>query len=324
MKLWGSTIVNEKNYVSVVIPTMNRPDTLQETLNSYINGDVLPDQIVIIDQTPNYYIRQQVENVLNQYETQVRIEYVYQEVPSLTKARNIGISMCKHDIIVFSDDDITVQKDTIKNVIEIMKNKEISMIAGINSRDRYSTSKIGYFFGKKSYRKRNIGHVAKSMNGRFPEKKVQGTVDTEWAMGFFFVIRKSLIDKWENYWDENLTSYAYAEDLDFSYSYFKHSVAEGLRCILDERIMVEHRVSNEWRVPSRKSTMMYVINREYLSYKHKMGWTSRILTRWCNFGEFLMRAFHKMNPSTVLKAQLVCDKYRGDIKKGIIRPEWYE
>lgn len=316
--------MSESKHISVVIPTMNRPDTLQETLTSYVNGDILPDQVVIIDQTQNDDVRHQVKNVVDAFNARLAIDYLYQKVPSLTKARNAGLSRCRCDTVIFSDDDITVQEDTIKNVIEIMKNIEISMIAGINSKDKYSTSPSGYFFGKKSYRKRNIGHVAKSVVGRFPEKRVHGTVDTEWAMGFFFVVRKSLVEKWENYWDESLTSYAYAEDLDFSYSYFKHSAAAGMRCILDERIIVEHKVSTEWRVPSRKSTMMYVINREYLSYKHQMGWATRVVTRWCNFGEFLIRAARNADPWAVMEAQRMCDKHRSEIKKGIILPEWYE
>ena len=310
--------------VSVVIPTMNRPDELKKTLDSYFDGDRWPDQVIVIDQTQDTSLRNKVEGIVKSYSIKSNIEYVYQNTPSSTKARNTGIRFCENDIIVFSDDDITAQKETLENVFEIMKNMDISMIAGINSRDGYSTSKMGYLFGKKSYRKRNIGHVAKSVNGRFPENEVRGTVRTEWAMGFFFVVRKSLVEKWNNYWDEKLTSYAYAEDLDFSYSYFKHSEKENLKCVLDDRVVVEHRVSTEWRVPSKKSTMMYVINREYLSYKHKMGWTSRILSRWCNFGELLMRVLKKMDPCTIVKAQRVCDRHRREIKKGIIRSEWYE
>lgn len=312
------------NSISLVIPTMNRLETLQETMDSYVSGTFIPNQIVIVDQTQDEQLRAKIISMLQKYSESVRIDYKYQEVPSLTKARNIGLGMCRNDIVIFSDDDVTIQKDTIQKVFEIMEAKDISMIAGINSRDGFSNSKIGYLFGKKSYSKRNIGHVTKAMFGRFPENKVEGSVETEWSMGFFFVIRKSLAERWNNFWDEKLTSYAYAEDLDFSYSYYKHSKAENLKCILDERIIVEHRVSTEWRVPTRKSTMMYVLNREYLSYKHHMGCTSRILIRWCNFGDFLMRLAKKAKAGDILEAQRVCDKHRKELAIGILKPEWYE
>ena len=312
------------NHISIVIPTMNRLESLQETLDSYVSGDIIPNQIIIVDQTQDDEIRLQIVSMVRKYSKYAHIDYIYQNIPSSTKARNIGINICKNDIIVFSDDDITVRKDTIKNVLDIMENNDISMIAGINSNDQISKSKIGYLFGKKSYGKRKIGHVTKAMLGRFPEKRVEKSVDTEWAMGFFFIVRKSLIKRWNNYFDEKLTSYAYAEDLDFSYSYYKHSKDENLRCILNENVVVEHRVSNEWRVPTRKSTMMYVLNRVYLSYKHQMGWQSRILIRWCNFGDFLIYLGKRAGALDILKAQCICDKHRKELAKGILKAEWYE
>lgn len=310
--------------VSVVIPTMNRLNTLKETLDSYISSERLPAQIVIVDQTDDEQLRKQIKEKIECYGNKVEVTYFYQDSPSSTKARNIGISLCKNDVIVFSDDDITVQKDTIKNVMQIMRNQQIAMIAGINSRAGFSNSKLGYLFGKKSYVKRNIGHVTSAMYGRFPQHRVIGSIDTEWAMGFFFVIRKSLADKWNIHWDENLTSYAYAEDLDFSFSYYKHAKSEHLNCILDERVIVEHRVSQEWRVPSRKSTMMMVLNREYLSYKHKMGLKSRIMTRWSNIGELFFRLVKKMGVRDLIDAQLVCDRHRNELANGKINPEWYK
>jgi len=313
----------KKSDITVIIPTMNRLETLKETLDSYMLCMPLPDQIVIVDQTQDEELRKQIIDVLRTYEA-VTIDYLYQQEPSLTKARNAGIAVCRNDVVVVSDDDVTVATDTLKNISDIMNDEAVSMIAGINSRDGFSKSKLGYLFGKKSFKKRNTGHVTKAMFGRFPEEAVKGSVKTEWAMGFFFVVRKSLIQKWNNYWDENLSSYAYAEDLDFSYSYYRNSEKERLKCILNEGVVVEHRVSSEWRVPSKKSTMMYVINREYLSYKHKMGFGSRLLTRWANIGEIFMRMLKRGKPLDMLKAQVVCDLHRKEIADGIINPIWYQ
>ena len=83
-------------------------------------------------------------------------------------------------------------------------------------------------------------------------------------------------------------------------------------------------MSNEWRVPSRKSTMMLVINREYLRYKHHMGRKSWIFTRWANFGEYLMRIMRKAGAKDLLDAQRVCDAHRKELASGIIKPEWYQ
>lgn len=308
--------------ISVVIPTMNRPETLRQTLDSFFAAALLPDQVIIIDQTAEENKRAEVRRIADSYGK--ACEYIYQAEPSSTVARNTGIDRCRNDIIVFSDDDVSVEGGTLQSVADIMTDTTVSMIAGINKNDGFSTSKIGYLFGKKSRKKRNIGHVTAAMLGRFPEQKVSGQVKTEWAMGFFFAVRRSLVEQWGLRWDEALTSYAYAEDLDFSYSYYKYSEKENYRCILDERVAVEHRVSTEWRVPSGKSTRMYVINRTYLSYKHQMGVGSRWLVRWCHVGDFIERLLKKARPFDILAAQRLCDKHRKEIAAGALCPEWYE
>ena len=310
--------------ISLIIPTLNRLETLRETLGSYCSGSLVPEQIIIIDQTPDIVSRNKTIEMIDFFSKVTDIDYFFQETPSSTKARNIGIKNAKNEIIIFSDDDVTVQKDTIKNVSEIMEDQNIAMIAGINSRDEISKSKIGFLFGQKSYKNRYIGHVTKSMFGRFPDKKVAGNVDTQWAMGFFFIVRKSLLDKSGILFDEKLTTYAYAEDLDFSFSYYKYAKSKGFKSILNDKVVVEHRQSTEYRIPPKKYTMMYVINREYLSYKHYSGFLSRLATRWCNFGYFLIRMAKRQKPLDLLHAQRICDKHRKEIKQGIMRETWYE
>ena len=59
---------------------------------------------------------------------------------------------------------------------------------------------------------------------------IDSITDTEWAMGFFSVYRTFLIRKWNLKWDEHLINYAYPEDLDFSYSYYKYAKTEGFKC----------------------------------------------------------------------------------------------
>lgn len=314
-----------KNGICVIIPTMNRPESLNITLASYFGGEMLPSQVVIIDQSEKENIRKENLKLVLKYRNYgKRIDYYFQHTPSLTKARNKGISLCQYNIIIGSDDDITVQKDTLKNISEIMQDKKISMIAGIDLNMKISKSKIGALFLKKSLKNRNIGHITSAMLGRFPENMLAEEVPTQWAMGFFFVVRYNLLKEWGISWDEKLTSYAYAEDLDFSYSYFKKSKEEKLRCILSKRVEVYHRTSQEWRVPSKKSTRMYVLNREYLSYKHKMGIKSRIATRWCNFGDFILRILQKNAPIDVLTSQLCCDIHRKELRNGQINPDWYK
>lgn len=307
--------------VTVIIPTYNRPKSLSRTIISMISADCLPNQLIIVDQSAEIYKEQNKLQIL-EYSSLINIVYIEQDTPSITKARNKGLEYCSNDIIVFCDDDVDFGKTTISEVHSIMNDGNIAMIAGVD--ENYLTSKtvLSYLFNTKSIINRRVGHVTLSMHGRFPQSMELFT-PTQWAMGFFFVVRKSMVVKWNIKWDENLTSYAYAEDLDFSFSYYKKACQEKKKCIITDKVKVKHLVSDESRIPSFRHTCMYVINREYLSYKHFRTPLSRLATRWSNFGMFLQRLIDGNAPYDLIKAQIICDKNRHDIKKGILHNELY-
>ncbi len=300
--------------ISLLIPTMNRPKTLEITLKSYLDKEFIPSQVVVVDQSTDKNVANEVESLVNGFSSVTEIIY-YTQAMSLTYARNTLIKYAKEEIVIFSDDDVEVYNDTVKNVYELMNGTNVSMVAGIDDNSPKTSSKIGYLLGTKSFKKRKIGHVTNSMLGRYPNNVV-GEVETEWAMGYFFAIKKPLFEKWELTWDENLTSYAYPEDLDFSYSYFKKSKEENLICILSDKVRVKHLASKEYRVPSKLGTYMYVINRAYLSYKHNMGLKSRIAMSWCNFWRYIERVIKKENPKDMKDAIKLLKKHKKEIKKG--------
>lgn len=305
--------------ISLIIPTMNRLESFVDSIEYLMKSTYLPDEIIVVDQS-----EQTISRAICELIDTLPVEARYfHRAPSLTAARNFAFHQAKNDILIFMDDDVRVKPNTIYEVSEHMKDSSIAMIGALNENHSNRTNDFGYLFGKKSYRKRSFGHVSGAIFGRYPAR-VLDEVHTHWAMGYFFVIRKSLVQKWNLNWDEHFVSYAYAEDLDFSYRYFHHAVAENLRCILTPKICVAHMQSTEWRESPRKATLMLVIHREYLTYKWKLGPVSRLKTRWANFGIFIERLIHRDRPFDVLFAQLYCDRYRRDIKKGILHTELFQ
>lgn len=302
--------------VSVIIPTMNRPESLGRTLEHLLKGEGIPSQIIIVDQSPDSKIRKANEELVKKNKAIVDdIVYCYQETPSLTKARNQGVTFAQNDIIVFADDDIDVNTDTIANVAKIMNDSIIAMIAGIDELSGTTSSKIGWLFGTQSFFNRKIGHVTASMLGRYPDNIKHRTI-TQWAMGYFFAVRKTLLEKWGIRWDESLTSYAYAEDLDFSYSYYKYACKEGLACILDPDVSVRHLATLEYRIPSEKSLYMYIINREYLRCKHKKGMVGMLACQWCNFWRLIQNIVNQQKPAVLAKAWLCSIRNHQEIAAG--------
>lgn len=301
--------------ISVLIPTMNRPESLERTLKKYISAKFIPAQIVVVDQSVEKNVANKNKKILESIANEIDFQYVYQKEPSLTKARNNALKEANNEIIICSDDDIDVYDDTLVNVYYAMNNQKIAMIAGLDDNMKLSSSKIGCLLGFKSLKNIHIGHVTSSMLGKFPDK-IENETDTMWAMGFFFVIRKSLVNKWHLEWDEKLIGYAYAEDLDFSYAYYKKAKQENLRCIMTNKVRVLHLASQEFRTPTRKHMFMYVLNRYYLSNKHCMGLKSLISMEINNYMMIIFQKLKDENPKDLKDAIHYLKDHKEEIKQG--------
>ena len=119
--------------ISVIIPTMNRPESLKQTLESIAKCKICPSEIIIVDQSQNTEIAKINREVLNLISNRTNVKYLYQDTPSLTCARNFGIRNAVNDIIVCSDDDVDVLANTFNKIAEVMSDKTIAMIAGLDT-----------------------------------------------------------------------------------------------------------------------------------------------------------------------------------------------
>lgn len=307
--------------ISVIIPTYNRIQALSETLQSVFQCEEQPEQIIIVDQSENAQENQ--KKILEQKGNYKGVlEYKIMDTPSSTKARNLGISLVQNEIVVFMDDDIEVLKDTFQQISLLMKEDSIAMIGGINRLACPNGKFFPYIMGTRNWVKRNKGHVTKSMFGRYPTT-VNTMVETEWAMGYFFAVRKSCIDRWNLKFDSQLGQYAYAEDLDFSMTYAQCAKKEGLKCILTPSVVVAHLCSTEWRTTSHRMSYVLIFNRYYLINKHGGKWQEKLAFWWSNLFLFFKKIVTKDNPCDFARGMRDCMKYRMDLAQGEMHEELY-
>lgn len=305
---------SELSKVSIIIPTLNRASSLARTLGFISKSSILPDEVIIVDQSPI----DTAEKIKELCDSQtLKIKYIHVSEPSSSKSRNIGLELCKNDIAIFMDDDVDIGIDTIRNILILFRDNSISMVGGIDSGSPPKKLSLpSLIFFRSSFFKRYKGHVSMAGYGVFPQNP-QGETPTEWAMGFFFAIRKSLAQKWGLKFDENLKYYAYAEDLDFTYRYFLKSREENLKCIMSTAATVLHNVSREYRLPSRQRTFIEICHRRYLMARHGNTILRQLIMLWSDIGAALMRAKRGEPTSDVFKAIAFAIKYRRDIKKGV-------
>ncbi len=129
---------NFENFCAV-IPTKNRQDDLFKIITSISDQNILPEVLVIIDQSETN-CKADIKKILNK---KINFKYFHKtNIKSLTEAKNFSLSHIKNDIIFFLEDDIILKKNFFKAILNIFeKKRNILGMCGILVNER----KINYF-----------------------------------------------------------------------------------------------------------------------------------------------------------------------------------
>lgn len=121
-------IINLTNYtsleikISIIIPTINRYEDLQNTLNDLSKQSIQNFEVIIIDQTD----KDKSKKIAGD-----KITHLHKNYKSASKARNDGLLIAKAGIVLFLDDDVIIEnRDFLKNHIRHYENSSISGVSG--------------------------------------------------------------------------------------------------------------------------------------------------------------------------------------------------
>lgn len=119
----------EKLTVSVAIPTRNRLESFKECMLSVLDQTLLPEEIIIVDQSDERSIEKwlSVSNVPGE----VRVVYVHSLVPGLPRARNAAIDLCRSNILVAMDDDMNLDQHFLAEVVGMFERDALGTIGAV-------------------------------------------------------------------------------------------------------------------------------------------------------------------------------------------------
>ncbi len=309
--------------ISVIIPTLNRHETLIQTVQSLCKGDSIPKEIIIIDQS---IIAINKKEFGKQNGVHILIEHT--TIASSTHARNIGIEKASEEFLLFCDDDILINERTLTNLYKCISNSDTALVAAIHYRDNafYEGPKKhrvikdigGTFLGMKKFWRKD-GYVIKSnIRGRYAAG-IDAITSTEWAMGYFFCIKKGVLKGLDHWFDEHLIKYAYAEDLDFTYRYCLEAKKQGMKTVVDPRVFVNHLASREWRIPKQMEVNYIFANRRYLSWKLFPSRKDYRVAMWVFDHLYLLTQIRKKEyANEIVSALKLCRKNKSLIREGAI------
>ncbi len=120
--------------ISIVIPTYNRPKELKRCLNSLLKQTLLPNEIIIVDDG-------NLKEIPEKNNLEVHgIKVIYRKKKENEKrgaaiSRNIGIEYTSGDVIFFIDDDMILDNNYIKNIIDFYEKCRDTKLGGAGSLD---------------------------------------------------------------------------------------------------------------------------------------------------------------------------------------------
>jgi len=109
--------------VSAIIPTKGRPEELRMTVRSMLEGVALPSEVIIVDQSADRAsydaVHEEFQKARDRQSLLPRLEYAHEpSIAGVSAARNVGMSLAQEAIWLFLDDDVIMEPDFIKELMD--------------------------------------------------------------------------------------------------------------------------------------------------------------------------------------------------------------
>jgi len=127
----------ERLSLAVIIPTRNRRDDLALAVRTLLAQTVLPDELIIVDQSPTDDAERAVRELYASASTAVRggCALRYTRDPAITgaaTARNAGMDVTTCDVLLFLDDDVELELDFVARLLETyVREPGVAGVSGI-------------------------------------------------------------------------------------------------------------------------------------------------------------------------------------------------
>jgi GT2 family glycosyltransferase len=99
--------------VSLIVCSRNRPRLLVDTVRSILAGSMVPAEMLIIDQSDG----ENEELAGLDTDRHCNIRYCWSPTVGLSRANNAGIAAARHDLLVFTHDDVEVTSDWLEVIV---------------------------------------------------------------------------------------------------------------------------------------------------------------------------------------------------------------
>jgi len=107
---------------SILIATKDRPENMRKLLKSVEQSTIKPSSLVVVSSG------HPIHDVISEFETSLKIDYVHSEVTGQVNQKKIGISRLRKEIpwVVFLDDDLLMTTNTFETAFETLSKYSVT------------------------------------------------------------------------------------------------------------------------------------------------------------------------------------------------------
>lgn len=117
--------------VSLIVATRWRTSELRTLLDSLVEQSHQAFDVIVVDQNRD----DRIDSVVKEYDHKLTINHVRSETSGHAAANNVGLRICKGDIVAFPDDDCWYDSEVLRRVVDLFNiHPEWKCITGCEAR----------------------------------------------------------------------------------------------------------------------------------------------------------------------------------------------
>jgi GT2 family glycosyltransferase len=269
--------------VSVILPTYGRGPLVAELLGTLAAQTLRPVEVLVVDDTPDDEVKRVC--VSGAAGPGVPVRYTRPPGrPSLTRARNHGISRATGDVLCFLDSDVRPAPTYLARMVEALDDASRPTVVQAFVPHRWKHRGWKGVVFRLLHQGRNVGTTMRfrlPMRNTFPDRRADAPVASEWVSGSNMVIHRARLG--DVRFDDALERYCLAEDVDFSLRL--RAAGKTMLLVPDETVTEGNEQGG--RIPHRDLERMRVVNLRHILATHfpDRRWRARLT--WQDLGWIL-------------------------------------